>query len=170
MNSPETEYKIISTQDITEVDIAKLTDLINDSFQDKTLIENYFDKEKEDIKEIFYVISNEESPENYLGAAIIEDIEDFDNIFYIDKFVVEKSYQGNGLGTALWNAITDKYKKLIWRASLDNPAKDFYEGKYDDMKEKNAWNIYYKGLNDVEDNIDELIDTVAKKEATMIKT
>ncbi|MCK5698883.1 MAG: GNAT family N-acetyltransferase [Candidatus Aenigmarchaeota archaeon] len=105
-----------------------------------------------------------------MGAAIIEDIEDFDNIFYIDKFVVEKSYQGNGLGTALWNAITDKYKKLIWRASLDNPAKDFYEGKYDDMKEKNAWNIYYKGLNDVEDNIDELIDTVAKKEATMIKT
>jgi len=169
MNSPETEYKIISAQDIKEVEIDKLTYLINDSFESsgKELIEKYFDKEKEAIKEIFYVISKE-SPENYLGAAIIEDIEDFDNIFYIDKFVVEKSYQGNGLGTALWNAITDKYKKLIWRASLDNPAKDFYEGKYDDMKKKNAWKIYYKGQNDVEDNINELIDTVAKKEATMI--
>ncbi len=64
MNSPETEYKIISAQDIKEVEIDKLTYLINDSFESsgKELIEKYFDKEKEAIKEIFYVISKE-SPE-----------------------------------------------------------------------------------------------------------
>lgn len=162
MNSPQTEYKIISAQDIAEMDTDRLTKLINDSFEDKKLIENYFDEEKEAIKEIFY-------EENYLSAAIIQSIESLDNIFYIDKYVVEESYQGNGLGTTLWNAITAKYDKLIWRASPGNPANKFYKGKYNGMEQTHDWNIYYKGLNDLQDNeLNELIVAVANKEPTMI--
>ena len=182
MNSPETVYKIISTQDIKEVDIDKLTYLINNSFKSskKELASDYF--EKEDIAEIFYVNSTGES-ENYLGAAIIQPIKNHDDIFYLDKFIVEETYKGNGLGTALWNAITgmdaitDKYDKLIWRASPDNPANNFYEGKYDkkieteNWNKTENWNIYYKGLDDLRENIlKELIKTVANKDPTMIPT
>jgi len=157
MNSPQTEYKIIFASDPTEVDIDRLTYLINDSFKSskKKLVDDYF--EKEDISEIFH-------EENYLGAAIIQNIND---IPYIDKLAVKET--GNGLGTALWNTVTDKYDKLIWRASPGNPANDFYKGKYEGKIQTENWNIYYKGLNNLQENIfNELIKTVASKEPTMI--
>ena len=87
---------------------------------------------------------------DYHGVVILKDI---DGVPYMDKFLVDKEHQGNGLGKSLFQKALDYHGQLIWRAKPDN----IFNGKYFewcDRAEKNVegkgteWNVFSIGLDD----------------------
>ncbi|MBU0614972.1 MAG: acetylornithine/succinylornithine family transaminase [Nanoarchaeota archaeon] len=129
----------------------KVKEVIEKSFG-KKLVTDYFD---EPITEIIY-------EQDYEGLAIIKKI---NNIPYLDKFVVVPECQGTNLGKSIWNHLTKKYPKLIWRAKKENMRNSFYAKNCDGML-KNSWNIYWKNLNTEE--IKKTVPLVDSKKDTMI--
>lgn len=67
---------------------------------------------------------------------------------YLDKFVVEDSAKGEGLGTAVWNRMLLDNPQLFWRASSHNPINKFYYSMADGFFRDKEWNIFWRGIND----------------------
>ncbi|ACV25966.1 acetylglutamate kinase [Kangiella koreensis] len=67
---------------------------------------------------------------------------------YLDKFVVEDSAKGEGLGTAVWNTMLHDNPQLFWRASSHNPINKFYFSMADGFIRGNEWNVFWRGVDD----------------------
>lgn len=113
----------------------KLTDLIESSFG-YHLQQKYFDQTQ---------LHKAYVTECYRAATIVTD--DYE-IPYLDKFVVEDSAKGEGLGTAVWNKMLHDNPQLFWRASSHNPINKFYFSMADGFIRGQEWNVFWRGIND----------------------
>lgn len=120
------------------VDKVRLKELIESSFG-KILSKNYFDTVK---LEKAYIT------ECYRAAIILSS---YDDMTYVDKFVVSDSAKGEGLGRALWDKVTRDHEKIFWRAATANPINKFYCSVADGFIKVGQWQVYWKGLFDYED-------------------
>ncbi len=128
--------KILEFCDWQQVEKNKLTDLIESSFG-HCLQQNYFEKTQ---------LHKAYVTECYRAATIV--IHDY-AIPYIDKFVVEDSAKGEGLGTAVWNRMLQDNSQLFWRASSHNPINKFYFSMADGFIRGKEWNVFWRGIDDL---------------------
>lgn len=79
----------------------------------------------------------------YRGIALL-----LDSPFggYLNKFAVTRQAQGEGIGRDLWRAITQDYKRLLWRARRNNPVNSWYEQQCDTMYRQGHWTVFGRGI------------------------
>ncbi|MBD3310798.1 GNAT family N-acetyltransferase [Candidatus Woesearchaeota archaeon] len=136
--SQETTMPSHKTENLfDQLDRQKLADLL-ESGSGMKLTEDYFGYARPSY------ICIAEGAEAYKGVIIVEDIDD--DVRYLDKIVVGRQHQGNGIGRHLWYILLRDAEKLVWRARPDNPISRFYEDQCDGKQKADAWMIYWKGL------------------------
>lgn len=134
-------------------DTDTLTRLIEASFK-KTLADDYFDT---------VPVNTIYATQCYRAAAIIRD---FDDIPYLDKFVVANEAKGEGLGKTLWNHIRSQHKSMFWRCTPDNPINGFYFSHADGCYKTEQWNFFWFGINDF-NTIAKCFDFVLEQKITL---
>jgi acetylglutamate kinase len=80
------------------------------------------------------------------AAALL--VRGVDGLPYLDKFVVTPEAQGEGLGAALWQALTQKFPRLYWRARAGNPIAAWYFQQAGNTSRRGEWIIYSIGIED----------------------
>ena len=146
---------INSEKDINKLDLQKISALIENAFNGRKLVKDYFD---EPIKEIFY-------QKDYEALAIIKEV---CGVPYLCKFAVNKLRQSTGLGKALWQKIVSKYPSLIWRSNPQNTINSFYITKGQGMLKKNKWHIFWYNIE--EEKLPFIIEKVLQKSETLENT
>ena len=101
---------------------------------------------------------------DYHGLIIVKHLTA--DIFYLDKFVVGKQWQGEGMGGPLWRELTKHYKRIIWRANPANPINRWYVEQADGFQRSGKWNVYWTGLSPAE--VGALIDRVKEIRRTVV--
>ena len=81
------------------------------------------------------------------AAAVID--RGISGIPYMDKFAVTPSAQGEGLGTALWQQIRQRFPKLYWRSRSENPVNNWYNRQSDFCVRRGKWRIFGYGMDDL---------------------
>ena len=127
--------KIFQFKDWQYLSKDKLTDLIESSFGHH-LQPNYYEQTQ---------LHKAYVTECYRAATVVTN--DY-AIPYLDKFVVEDSAKGEGLGTAVWNRMLLDNPQLFWRASSHNPINKFYYSMADGFVRGKEWNVFWRGIND----------------------
>jgi acetylglutamate synthase len=130
-----------------DVDKAKFKELVYSGFG-KSLMDNYFEYVK---PKILHLIQDDH--EDYIGAVVLEEFKPCQ--FYLDKLVVAKEYQKNGIGKKLWSNVVEGSDKLVWRAKPENPINNMYVEKCEGMQKFEPWFVYWIGLNPTE-----LVDSI----------
>ena len=131
----------------------KLKTLLESSFK-KQLDDDYFNKLK--IHKAFVTYC-------YRAAAIVT-IEN--GIPFLDKFVVDDSAKGEGLGKAVWAKMVQDLPSFYWRSKPDNPINAFYfKHSHGYIKEK-PWNIFWYGIKDFS-TIENCVKSAKQKVATL---
>lgn len=133
------------------LDLVKIRELVESSFG-KVLVPGYFDAPAESV-----VLED-----SYRGLAVIKLI---GLTPYLDKFAVEPSSQGTGLGKKIWNEINGICSSLIWRAVSDNPINGWYKQNSDGSQEIGKWVVFWYNL----DAAPELITAVSKRPETLVR-
>lgn len=64
---------------------------------------------------------------------------------YMDKFVVDRDAQGEGLGRTLWKVMRAQTPRLFWRSRRGNPANEFYFALADGSVRDERWRVYWAG-------------------------
>jgi len=146
--------KVLVINDLDRVDKSRLKDLIESSFGRK-LINNYFDTLN--FRQAYIT-------EFYRAAIVLTGSED---IVYLDKFVVSDSAKGEGLGSALWDKVTNHHEKIFWRAAIGNPINKFYSSVADGFVKVSRWKVYWRGLSSYDD-IRICVDIAKNKDITVI--
>lgn len=146
-------HEIREARSFKGLDLERLRELIEDGF-DKTLVEDYF---REAPHRVLY-------ERNYHGVIVVKPLEG--DIFYLDKFVVGRRWQGEGMGAPLWRELTKHYAKLIWRASPHNPINRWYLDQAEGFQRTPEWNIYWIGLTPKE--VGQHIERVMKTRRTVV--
>ena len=131
----------------------KIKALLESSFQ-KSLDEDYFEKTKIHKAYVTYC---------YRAAAIVT-IEN--GVAFLDKFVVDENAKGEGLGKTLWQKMTQDIPQLFWRAKPENPVNLFYYKNANGCIKKDAWNVFWCGLDDF-NQIESCVDFALQKPATL---
>ena len=72
-------------------------------------------------------------------------------IAYMDKFAVKADARGEGLGNAIWNRMTADHKKVFWRSRPNNSINFFYKNVCDGFQKTDEWNIFWIGINDLDE-------------------
>ncbi|KAI8903133.1 hypothetical protein EDD86DRAFT_99567 [Gorgonomyces haynaldii] len=109
--------QLYSYSSLDQVDISKLTELLESSFQRK-LSQQYWNRIQEACDTIIIC-------EDYHGAVIVTREMNQDGertLCYLDKFAVNPKYQGNGAAEILWDCMVKAYPKLFWRSRSNNPV------------------------------------------------
>ena len=114
-----------------------ITSILESAFKG-TLDKNYFIKQDKE----FYV-------SNCSRAAIA--ISHHQKIAYMDKFAVKAGARGEGLGNAIWNRMTTDHKKVFWRSRPNNSINLFYKNVCDGFQKTKDWNIFWIGINDLDE-------------------
>jgi acetylglutamate synthase len=162
-----------TTHPLSEVTIRKYTLEIRSSFDglDKAritaLLESSFGKKLVD-PEAYFAAQNVIGviiESDYRGMAIIKNL---DGVAYLDKLAVTPELQGNGLGGALWQALSDGYTSLIWRAAKDNPINPWYAAVSSGQSEHSGWNIYWYGF--AEPPSPALMQQIGEMQKTLVRT
>lgn len=85
--------------------------------------------------------------EHYAGVMVVEPIP-LMSVHYLDKIVVAKEFQGNGLAKILWAELNKKVDKCIWRSKKENPFNKFYEEHCDGRLgfPESDYTFFYYGL------------------------
>ncbi|MBN2290680.1 MAG: hypothetical protein JXQ83_15200 [Candidatus Glassbacteria bacterium] len=148
-----TGHSILSADSYDKLDLESLRRLIEDGFA-KTLVPDYFE---EPPHRVFY-------EKNYHGLVVVKPLQG--DIHYLDKFVVGRQWQGEGVGGPLWRELTKHYDKLIWRASPENPINRWYLEQADGFQRTDQWNIYWIGLTPGQ--VGGLISRVADTRRTVV--
>ena len=125
--------KVLVSEGTGNLDKREMATVIEQAFG-KRLASGYFDRG--DILHIFYY-------PNYEGLAIVKQLA---GIPYLDKLAVANNAKGIGMGKNLIAEIIDYYYKLLWRASLDNPANCMYFKACQWTATVGNWNIYWINL------------------------
>ncbi|MEM9303349.1 MAG: acetylglutamate kinase [Pseudomonadota bacterium] len=81
------------------------------------------------------------------AAAIVE--LGVDGRPYLDKFAVTPEAQGEGLGSALWNQLTQRYDQLYWRSRFENPINGWYARQADATFRRGRWRVFAYGIEDI---------------------
>lgn len=121
--------------DKNEVDVGRLTSLIEGAFAQK-LLADWWDG----VELLTAYIS-----ESYRAAAIVAELDEF---VYLDKFAIDETARGEGLARTVWDHMISEYPSLVWRSRSDNPFNVFYEKESDGRMTTGIWTIFWKGVND----------------------
>lgn len=135
------------------LNLNKIKKMLEKSFE-KELVTDYF-KQPADL-----IILEK----NYSGIAVIKKLKKH---YYLDKFAVAKSAQGNGLGKTLWHVIKNKYPSFIWRSSMDNPINNWYFKKCDGGQKSGKWIVFWHNI--AYSKLSKLIPVISDLPPTMVK-
>jgi NAT, N-acetyltransferase, of N-acetylglutamate synthase len=97
---------------------------IRDDFFDRTVVRTYIE-------------------ESYLGAAVVEPTPVAP---YLSKFAVERTAQGEGLGSEIWSLVTRDFPTFYWRSRPENPITAWYGKNCDGLARLPNWHIFWRGL------------------------
>jgi acetylglutamate kinase len=81
--------------------------------------------------------------EAYRGAAVIEPTPVAP---YLSKFAVERTAQGEGLGTEIWSLVVRDFPIFYWRSRPDNAITPWYAKNCDGMARFPQWHVFWRGL------------------------
>jgi|TARA_B100002003_G_C14149383_1_gene552777 acetylglutamate synthase len=125
-----------------DLDKVKFQNLIASGFG-KYLVDDYFK-----YLNPAYINVVEDMEGNYIGATVTEEFKE--GLYYLDKLVVAKDYQNNGIGKKLWDCVIEQSSKLVWRAKPLNHINKIYVRECEGMQKFEPWFVYWKGLDPVE--------------------
>ena len=145
---------ITTHHDWNSVDQARLTELLENSFQ-KTLATDFF--ESTNLASAF--ISN-----SYRAAAIVVKEDD---IVRLDKFAVTEEAQGEGIGKTVWEYCRQAHPTMYWRARPGNSINQFYFQQSDGCIKGAHWNVFWYGVDDYE-KIRDLVQRAEQAPATLL--
>lgn len=134
------------------IDRQRLKALFEDSFG-RRLSDDWF--ESIDLAQAYVARS-------YRAAIILA--RDF--VTRLDKFSVSAEAKGEGLGRAIWQRMLADHPQLYWRARADNPIHQFYEAECDGLVRRDAWTVYWKGVDDF-DLIQRCVSAATQAPATL---
>jgi amino-acid N-acetyltransferase len=112
--------KIQNYSTLDDVDLPRLTALLEASFQKKLDVDGYY-------KRLGPILAGAIIAGDYEGAVLMTD--ESKNvatgphqtpIHYLDKFAIAPTSQGIGLTDILWKRMCDTYPELLWRSRKDN--------------------------------------------------
>jgi acetylglutamate synthase len=133
-----TSYSFAIKRSFEGIDTARLQSLLESSFGKKLADSGaYFASPK-----IIGVIVEQD----YLGCAIVKEL---DGHAYLDKLAVSPEKKKNGLGGALWKALTTEFQSFIWRCAKDNPTPGvhgWYADRSEGHQEHGEWVVYWHGM------------------------
>jgi GNAT superfamily N-acetyltransferase len=124
--------RILRHEGMSDVDLPRLTSLLEDSFGKSV--------RPEALERAFAEVYIEE---RYRGAALLVHTPLGS---YLSKFAVTRQAQGEGIGRDLWQAMLAEHPQLFWRARPDNPIRGFYERQCDGRMRAGAWVVYSIGI------------------------
>jgi len=130
-------HQIDKFKELDSVNIDTITSILESAFKG-TLDKNYFIKQDKE----FYVSSCSR-------AAIAISLHQ--KVAYMDKFAVKTGARGEGLGNAIWNRMTADHKKVFWRSRPNNSINFFYKNVCDGFQKTDEWNIFWIGINDLDE-------------------
>ena len=84
--------------------------------------------------------------ESTRAAAVV--VEGLDGIPYLDKFIVTRDAQGEGLGAAMWQVMRARFPKMYWRAKASNPVTGWYFQQADSSYRQDKWVVFTIGIRD----------------------
>lgn len=146
-------HTIRHSESFESLDLDLLRGLIQDGFG-RNLVNDYFEDRPH---RVFY-------EKDYHGVIVVKPLDG--DIYYLDKFVVGRQWQGEGVGGPLWRELTKYYTKLIWRAGPQNPINAWYLEQADGFQRTGEWNIYWIGL--VPEEVGRLIPRVSAIRRTIV--
>ncbi len=125
-----TEVQIYTSYE--ELDRPRLTQLLESSFK-KRLVPGFFD----------HPLLRVYLEPGYHAAAIIEPSAVAP---VLSKFAVDPLAQGAGLGRDLWDAFTQDFPSIIWRARSTNPICSWYAWQCQGLVRGERWTTYFRGI------------------------
>jgi hypothetical protein len=69
---------------------------------------------------------------------------------YLSKFAVERTAQGEGIGSDVWNVMVREYPTFFWRARPGNPINPWYTRQCDGFVRGDDWHVFWRGLTPAE--------------------
>ncbi len=72
------------------------------------------------------------------------------SIRYLDKFAVTPEAQGEGLGSALWKEIVQRFPELYWRSRSVNTINPWYQRQADFSRRIEPWIVFGYGIDNFE--------------------
>lgn len=81
--------------------------------------------------------------ENYRGAAVVEPTPVAP---YLSKFAVERTAQGEGLGSEIWSLVIRDFPIFYWRSRSENAITSWYTKNCDGMARFPQWHVFWRGL------------------------
>ena len=145
-------HQINKLKSLNTDQINALVSIIESAFKG-TLSKNYFENDDKE----FYISECNRS-------SIV--ITTYKDIAYMDKFAVINSARGEGLGNAMWNKMLFEHKKIFWRSRASNTINNFYKDVCDGFQKSDEWNIFWIGINDL-DELTACINYAVKQPATI---
>ena len=130
-------HQINKLKSLNNDQINVLVSILESAFKG-TLSENYFENDDRE----FYISECNRS-------SIV--ITSYQDIAYMDKFAVINSARGEGLGNAMWNKMLSEHKKIFWRSRASNAINNFYKDVCDGFQKSDEWNIFWIGINDLDE-------------------
>ena len=134
------------------VNKSKVRHIVENSFG-RPLKPDYFDKP----------VSNIFLDSKYKGVAVIRKVED---MYYMDKFCVAGSAQGEGVASDIWFRIIKKCPNLFWRSRVGNPVNGWYFEKSSGAIKSEKWVFFW--INISEEQRKKAIDYTLNLEETLL--
>ncbi|KAI7853526.1 hypothetical protein BDC45DRAFT_441932 [Circinella umbellata] len=131
--------KIRNYDNVDDLDLEKLTRLLQASFQKKLDEKGFYDRLRK-------VLAGAIIAGDYEGAVIMTK-EGTGGHYYLDKFAIAPTSQGIGLTDILWKRMCDAYPELLWRSRQDNGVNKWYferSNGYLRLKDTN-WVLFWYG-------------------------
>ncbi|KAI8145370.1 hypothetical protein BJV82DRAFT_511340 [Fennellomyces sp. T-0311] len=130
--------KINTFDNVDDLDLDKLTRLLEASFQKKLDADGFYDRLRK-------VLAGAIIAGDYEGAVIMT--KEQGGHYYLDKFAIAPTSQGIGLTDILWKQMCDAYPELLWRSRKDNGVNKWYferSNGYLRLKDTN-WVLFWYG-------------------------
>lgn len=135
--------RINNFQNIGDLNLDKLTDLLEASFQKRVNTDAFYGRLEK-------VMAGAIIAGDYEGAVIMTNEQaspEAQMHSYLDKFAIAPSSQGIGLTDILWKLMCDGYPELLWRSRKDNGVNKWYferSNGYLRLKDTN-WVLFWHG-------------------------
>lgn len=145
---------IMQHETIETIKRNKLTLLIESGFG-KKLIADYFEQNSLFRAFITYC---------YRAAAVVTKETEFP---FLDKYAVDDSAKGEGLGSAVWQELKKNIPQLFWRSRINNTINQFYFNHCDGCFKSGEWIVFWYGITDMQ-QIKNCIEYAVNKPETLI--
>ncbi|MBB6064735.1 acetylglutamate kinase [Pseudoxanthomonas broegbernensis] len=146
--------KVLRATSWDELDLARLTSLIESSFG-RALVPDYYQRT---------TLLRAYVSENYRAAVILVDTPEG---VYLDKFAVLDEAQGEGLGRAVWNVMREETPELFWRSRHNNQVNIFYYSESDGCIKQEKWKVFWYGIEGF-DRIGRCVAHCATRQPTLL--